>query len=470
MDDHPALRPFASAREIAEAVSSGSVSPTDVVQAVLGRISALDSQLNSFTVVLGDDALADAASLSDERRTGPLAGVPVAIKDHIWLAGAPATNGSLALRDFVPEQDCVAVGRLRAAGAIFVGKTNNPEFCYRGDTNSPVYGLTRNPFGLERTPGGSSGGSGSALAGGLVPLAMGTDGGGSIRGPSAFCGTVGHKPTFGLVPSRPGFRGWPTLSVHGPMGRHVADVALMLAVMGGEHPADPTSFPVDRDGLRDAGAGREDLRGVRVAFSEDFGFSTLDAEVRTAFVDAVATISRLGCTVVERAVPAANPVELWYEIADAESFASEGALLEREGELTPFSIAWLRRGEAMTAGAYLDAQERRHDLVQAWAEVFDDVDLVISPGSAVPAMRIDEAEADGDADWWGMDAIANLTGQPVTSLPSGLTSAGLPVGIQVMGRRYTDAAVLSAAATIERALTTERAGSPLRPPAPFGAD
>ncbi len=464
MDDHPTLRPFASARQIADAVSSGSVSAVDVVEAVLGRIADLDAQLNAFTVVLGDSARADAAALSADRRTGPLAGVPVAIKDHIWLAGAPATNGSLALRDFVPDDDCVAVARLRQAGAVFVGKTNNPEFCYRGDTNSPVYGLTRNPWGLERTPGGSSGGSGAALAAGLVPLAMGTDGGGSIRGPSAFCGTVGHKPTLGLVPVRPGFRGWPTLSVQGPMGRSVGDVALMLAVMAGEHPADPSSFPVETEALRSAGDGRADLAGVRVAFSEDFGFGTVDAEVARVFSDAVGVIEALGCTVVERSLPATHPVALWYEIADAESFASEGPFLAQEAELTAFSIEMIRRGEAVSAGQYLDAQERRRELVQAWGEVFDDVDVVISPGSAVPAMRIADAEADGDEDWWGMDAIANLTGQPVTSLPCGVTSGGLPVGIQVMGRRYSDAAVLGAAATIERALPS------LRPPAPFGTE
>lgn len=464
MDDHPALRPFASAREIADAVRTGSVPAVEVVQASLGRIGALDAQLNAFSVVLAESALADAATLSDERRSGPLAGVPVGIKDHVFLAGAPATNGSLALRDFVPDADCVAVARLREAGAVFVGKTNNPEFCYRGDTNSPVYGLTRNPWALERTPGGSSGGSGAALAAGLVPLAVGTDGGGSIRGPSAFCGTVGHKPTFGLVPTRPGFRGWPTLSVTGPMGRSVADVALMLSVMAGEDPADPAGYPVDGDELRQAGSGKGDLTGVRVVFSDDFGFGSVEGEVRRLFADAVNLISSLGCTVVGREVPATNPVGLWYEIASAESFGSEGPLLAREAELTAFSLDQIRRGQAMSAGQYLDAQERRHDLVQAWAEVFDDVDLVVSPGSAVPAMRIVDAEANGDEGWWGMDAIANLTWQPVTSLPCALTSAGLPVGIQVMGRRYGDASVLSAAATIERALPS------LRPPAPFGTE
>src|SRR5437763_9603184 len=157
------------------------------------------------------------------------------------MAGEPSTNGSLALRDFVPDVDCVAVSRLRAAGAVIVGKTNNPEFCYRGYTDNLLYGLTRNPWDPTRTPGGSSGGAGAAVAAGLTPLALGTDGGGSIPIPAAFCGGVGHKPTFGLVPKEPGFKGWKTLSVHGPIARTVRDAALVLSVLSGASTADDTT-------------------------------------------------------------------------------------------------------------------------------------------------------------------------------------------------------------------------------------
>lgn len=456
------LSPFASTSAIATAVRSGAVSAAEVVRAALERIEALGPALNCFTVVLADRAVSDAAALSGDRLAGPLAGVPVAVKDHVWLAGAPATNGSLALRDFVPDVDCVAVGRLRRAGAVMIGKTNNPEFCYRGDTDSPVYGLTRNPYDLDRTPGGSSGGSAAAVSAGLAVLAVGTDGGGSIRDPSAFCGSVGHKPTFGLVPTRPGFRGWPSLSVHGPMGRSVGDVTAMLAVMAGEDPADPSTVPAACDQARFVGRGREDLRGLKVVFSEDFGFAVPDDEVRRIFAQAVSTVASLGCEVVEVRPPAENPVEIWYEIAAAESFSSEGHLLAREQELTPYSVAFLRRGEAMTEGAYLEAQERRRALVSKWRELFTKVDLVVSPGEVVLPPPVGEAGADGDETWWGMDAIANLTGQPATSLPCGLTAAGLPVGIQLLGRRNADGEVLSAAAVIERALPR------ISPPPPFG--
>ncbi|HXY44226.1 MAG TPA: amidase, partial [Acidimicrobiales bacterium] len=196
--------PFASAVDVAAAVRAGSFSATEVTEAALARIAEVDRHLGAFTVVLAERALEQARAV-DRRRSGDsdlrLAGVPVAVKDHVWLAGAPATNGSRVLANFLPSEDCVAVERLMQAGAVVVGKTNNPEFCYRGDTDSPLWGLTRNPFDLERTPGGSSGGSGVAVATGMAALAVGTDGGGSIRGPSAFCGTVGHKPTHGLVPT-----------------------------------------------------------------------------------------------------------------------------------------------------------------------------------------------------------------------------------------------------------------------------
>ncbi|HKI16995.1 MAG TPA: amidase, partial [Isosphaeraceae bacterium] len=231
---------FMPALAVADSVRTGANSARAVAEATLARIAEVDEGLNAYTVVLADRALAQADDVDTRLASGedlPLAGVPLAVKDHVWLAGAPATNGSRALAEFVPDADCVAVSRLVAAGAVVVGKTNNPEFCYRGDTDSPLWGLTRNPWDRNRTPGGSSGGSGVAVATGMAALAIGTDGGGSIRIPAAFCGIVGHKPSHGLVPTQPGFRGWPTLSVHGPMGRTVADVAAMLEVMAGTHPA-----------------------------------------------------------------------------------------------------------------------------------------------------------------------------------------------------------------------------------------
>ncbi len=457
---------FSSACETADAVRARSRSAVEVTEATLRRIEALDSSLGAFTVVFAERALENARTVDERVAAGAdlrLAGVAVAVKDHVWLAGAPATNGSRVLADFVPDEDCVAVRRLLDAGAVAVGKTNNPEFCYRGDTDSPLWGLTRNPFDSERTPGGSSGGSAVAVAPGMANLAVGTDGGGSIRNPSAFCGTVGHKPTFGLVPTQPGFRGWPTLSVHGPMGRSVADVAAMLGVMAGSHHADPTTVPVDGAALAAAGAGRDDLSGLLVAVSADFGFAELEPDVRSAFNDAVKILERLGCELTEaHPEPVEDAVALWYLIAGCEGYASEGPLLDREAEMTPFSVETIRRGAAYSARDYLDAQFTRAQLSRRWGAFLDDFDLIVSPGQQalppkyVPASGLDDMP-------WGMDTIANLTGQPVTSVPCGLADGGLPVGVQIMGRRSSDALVLAAAATFERHVTT-----PPFPPSPFG--
>jgi Asp-tRNA(Asn)/Glu-tRNA(Gln) amidotransferase A subunit family amidase len=459
----PHIDLFTPATVIAAAVRAGEASAKEIVQAMLERIASLDADLGCFTVVLAEEALAAAASIDSSHPKGTLAGVPVAVKDHIWMAGAPATNGSRALKDFVPAEDCAAVARLRQAGAVILGKTNNPEFCYSGDT-SPLWGSTRNPYNLGRTPFGSSSGSAAAVAAGLTTIAMGTDGGGSIRAPSAFCGTVGHKPSFGLVPKLPGFIGWPTLSVHGPMGRTVEDVATMLTVMSGAHSADPATAGTSGANFAEAICSRENLAGLTIAVSEDLGIADVEPEIRHLFRRAVDVIQSLGCEIEEIHPRTDNPAELWWTIAAAESFASEGFLLDREEELTPYSVNVIRSGEGMTAGAYLAAQECRKDLCRKWAEAFEQFDLIVYPATSVLPFPLGWLGPGGkdDESWFGMDAVANLTGQPALALPCGLSAERLPVGIQIMGPRFSDTTVISAAAVIERHF--ERA----TPPAPYG--
>jgi len=446
---------FMPALAVADSVRTGANSARAVAEATLARIAEVDEGLNAYTVVLADRALAQADDVDTRLASGedlPLAGVPLAVKDHVWLAGAPATNGSRALAEFVPDADCVAVSRLVAAGAVVVGKTNNPEFCYRGDTDSPLWGLTRNPWDRNRTPGGSSGGSGVAVATGMAALAIGTDGGGSIRIPAAFCGIVGHKPSHGLVPTQPGFRGWPTLSVHGPMGRTVADVAAMLEVMAGTHPADPAVVPVPLVRHDAATGDRRDLQGLRVAVSKDFGFALVEPEVARAFEDAVATFAELGCELIEAHPTTEDPVPLWMTIAHAEGYASEGPLLDREDLIDPETVRTVRRGETISSREYLDAQDRRKELCRQWAVFLEDFDFIVSPGQQVLPFLVgqpDPSDPGGDQEspdrWWGMDAIANLTGQPVTAVPWDLTESGLPVGIQLMATRFGDAQLLAAA-------------------------
>jgi Asp-tRNA(Asn)/Glu-tRNA(Gln) amidotransferase A subunit family amidase len=456
--------PFDSAIRIAADVRNGERTARSITEAALGRIAAVNPPLNAFTMVMADQALdaadaVDRAIASGASAAGDglrLAGVPVAVKDHVWVRGVPATNGSRALADFVPDEDCVAVARLRSAGAVIVGKTTNPEFCYRGDTQSQLWGVTRNPWDLTLTPGGSSGGSAAAVAAGMVALAVGTDGGGSIRIPAAFCGITGHKPTFGLVPVLPGFRGWATLSVTGPLTRSVADAALMLRVMAGAHPADPAvgARPHDLDG---AVRPRADLRGVRIGVSADFGFARIDVEVRRGFEEAVDDLRGLGA-VVSRIEPrlAADPVAIWSTIAAAEGFASERGLLPHAELLGEDARTTVMTGAGISAADYIDAQYERRRICTAWAELFEQVDVIASPGEQVLPFTVGHEappEWAGDsgsaAEWWGMDAIANLTNRPAVCIPTGIADGGLPTGIQLMGTAFGDAALLDIAATIE---------------------
>jgi Asp-tRNA(Asn)/Glu-tRNA(Gln) amidotransferase A subunit family amidase len=440
-------------------------SAVERVEAALDAIERLDPSINAFTVVLADEARATARAVDDGAVDGPLAGVPVAIKDHVWLRGAPATNGSLAFADFVPDVDCVCVARLRAAGAVIVGKTNNPEFCYRGITDNALFGLTRNPRDLDRTPGGSSGGSAAAVAAGIVPMALGTDGGGSIRIPSSFCGIAGHKPTFGLVPKLPGFRGWPTLSVDGPMAATVRDAARMLTAMAGASAADDLTWPVPVGDLVGA-AERVATPPGRVAYSVDLGFAPVERDVRAVFDRAIAALDGAGWRLEEAAPATGNPTALWNTIACVEGYASEGPLLaEWEDRMTEGTADIVRAGARVTAAEYLDAQHARAAYTRTWAEFFDRYDLLLTPAMQMTALpvgvlspeRIDGHPVDPFFDDWVVFCMpANLTGQPAASVPVGVGDDGLPVGLQIMGPRWADAAVLGAAAAVERVLPPQR--------------
>jgi Asp-tRNA(Asn)/Glu-tRNA(Gln) amidotransferase A subunit family amidase len=441
----------------AAAVRSGEVTSEQLVTEALQRIEQHDTEVNAFTVVLHDEALA-AARVIDSRDVSalPLAGVPVSVKDHIWMAGQPATNGSAALRDFVPSEDAVPVARLRSAGAVVIGKTNNPEFCYRGFTDNDVWGLTRNPWSLDRTPGGSSGGAGASVAYGATPIALGTDGGGSIRIPAAFCGVVGHKPTFGLVPKMPGFRGWPTLSVDGPLTRTVRDAALALSVLAGPAFPDPMSWPVRPGPLTPL----DDVawESLRIAVSEDLGWAPVEPVVRAAFRRAVDALVTAGAQVEEAHPSAPYPTELWNDVAVPEGFASEGPLLDHPG-IGATSREIVEAGRAVTAQEYLDAQERRRGFAQAWESFLETYDVLLAPSMPLPAFGtdvtgptyIDGVPVDPFFDDWCVLALpANLAGLPACAVPTGLSPDGLPVGMQIIGPRWSDARVLSVAAAYER--------------------
>jgi Asp-tRNA(Asn)/Glu-tRNA(Gln) amidotransferase A subunit family amidase len=443
---------------IAADIRAGIMSATEVVAAALERIAGGDGEINAFTCVTDDLARQRAADVDAGRVDGPLAGVPISVKDHVWVRGLPATNGSRALADFVPDVDCVCVARLVAAGAVIVGKTNNPEFCYRGITTNDLFGTTRNPRDVSRTTGGSSGGAAASVAAGMVPLAVGTDGGGSIRIPSAFCGTFGIKPTFGLVPKLPGFRGWPTLSVTGPIAASARDLALALSIMSGPAPEDPLSYPSPDPSYLDA-MRAPSLAGLRIAVSEDLGFSAVEADVRAAFRATIEALAAAGAHLVDAQPEPINPSELWDAIALAEGYASEGPVVEAHPELVGADAAEVvLAGRDVSARQYLDAQEDRAQFTATWLRFFADYDVLLTPTmplTAFAADRLGPATVEGwpvpdgfDA-WCTLSYPANLAGLPAASVPIGTGADGLPVGLQIMGNRFADATVLRVAAAIE---------------------
>jgi Asp-tRNA(Asn)/Glu-tRNA(Gln) amidotransferase A subunit family amidase len=444
---------------IAAAIAAGQRSAVEVIEAALSRIADLDPAINAFTVVTAQSALAQAVEVEQGLRRGPLAGVPISVKDHVWVRGLPATNGSRALADFIPDETCVCVQRLIDAGAIIVGKTNNPEFCYRGITANDLWGETRNPHDLTRTTGGSSGGAAASAASGMVPLAVGTDGGGSIRIPSAFCGTAGLKPTFGLVPKLPGFRGWPTLSVTGPIARDVRDLALATSIMSGPAAQDPLTWPSPDRGYLE-GLSDTSWAGLRVAVSEDLGFAALDPDVRAAFRAAVDKISDSGAQLIEAHPRPIDPSPLWDALALAEGFASEGPIVTAHPELVGADAAAITlAGQSLSARDYLDAQHAQARFASIWLAFFDEFDVLLTPTMPVTAFelgRFAPATLDGtpvpdsfDA-WCALALPANLAGLPAASVPIGTGRDGLAVGLQVMGSRWSDSTVLRAAAAVSR--------------------
>lgn len=316
-----------TALDVVDAVRSGQVSATELTELSLQRAHRDVASLGSFTEVLSDRArrranLIDRA-VREETELGPLTGVPLSIKDAMWLEGVKATNGSVALREFVPPETSASVSRLEAAGAIIVGKTNNPEFCLFGYAVGPLFGPVRNPFDHAVTAGGSSGGAAASVASGATPQALRNDGGGLIRGSASFCGIVGHKPSTGLVPSQPSFAVWPTLSVDGPLGRSVLDVAVILTALSGPDPRDnSTADLVPRDYVAAALRPREVLLSPSIAWSTDLGFASVDPQVRGVFLKAIPKLERSGFRLVEAHPRAGNPTELWTDIPVCEGFAA----------------------------------------------------------------------------------------------------------------------------------------------------
>jgi Asp-tRNA(Asn)/Glu-tRNA(Gln) amidotransferase A subunit family amidase len=457
-----------TATEIAADVRAGRRRARAVVDDCLDRIARLNGTLNAFCEVRPAAARAAAdvvdAIVAAGGDPGPLAGVPVAVKDVIWEEGVESTDGSRSLLGFVPTESATVVTRLLRAGAIVVGRTNQPEFCYRGISENELYGRTSNPWDVGRVPGGSSGGSAAAVAAGLVPIAIGTDGGGSIRIPASFCGVAGIKPTFGLVPREPQLPGWFSLTHVGPIAFTVADCALMLSVMAGPDPLDPTSLPPLASDLAAAGRNDGDLHGLRIAYSEDLGYVRVDPGVRDAFQQAIERFRTLGAELVEADPGLPNPLATWDAIACADNLASEGPLLAT-GRVADDTRQLIEAGAALSAADYARARNDQAAYASAWGRFLDRYDLLLTPamelvafehGQTGPALIDGQPIGEFFDDWCHFSYPANLSGQPAMSVPMGAAEDGLPVGLQIIGPRLGDHLVLRAAAAWERLAPWQR--------------
>ena len=446
-----------SATELLAAYRAKRLSPVEATRAVLSRVEALNPVLNCFCFLDPESALANAREsearwMKGEPR-GLVDGVPTSIKDLLYTKGWPTLRGSKTIDPKGPwNDDAPAVARLREHGAVLFGKTTTPEFGWKGVTDNPLTGITRNPWNPPKTPGGSSGGSAAALASGMGPLTVGTDGGGSIRMPCAFTGLFGLKPTFGRVPAWP-LSPFGTVAHVGPMSRTVADSALLMTVLSlpdarawHQLPHDPRDY---RIGLNDG------VRGLRIAYSATLGYANVDPEIAAIVKQAALRFAELGAIVEEKDPGFENTGETfakhWFPGA---AYLLSTIPAEKHALIDPGLVDTARQGSAFSAMDILAAAQKRGALGLHMQLFHQTYDLLLTPTLPLAAFEAGQEVADPLkqkrwTDWAPFSYPFNLTQQPAATVPCGLTSEGLPVGLQIVGPRYSDALVLRAARAFE---------------------
>ena len=458
---------FKSAGELRRLIDSKEVSCVELTGLFLQRIDELNPIFNAYLALCSDEAIAAAQRaqkmVQGGEPVGPLHGIPISVKDLEMTSGITTTLGSAIFRDRVPDIDSVVVERVKAAGAIILGKTNTPEFGLSGTTENKLGDACRNPWDTSRTPGGSSGGAAAALAAGLCTLATGSDGGGSIRIPASFSGVFGIKPSQGRVPRYGGY-GYPAanhFSQSGPMSRTVADSALLLQVLAGPDSRDPVSM---REAPPDFGAnlGRG-VEGWRIAWSPDLGYAGVDPEVVRVTEMAARVFEELGAVVEDPALAIEDPFQAFWDVFSTASYTSYGHLLDEQREqFTYYGLRAFEHGSEVTGADLSRALLRVDQLRRQMENLFDDYDLLLTPTMAVPAFPIEARPAiigGKEVDpFWGYLPFTfpiNMTGQTAASLPCGFSddpaSAGMPIGLHLVGPRGAEANVLQACAAFERA-------------------
>ncbi len=458
---------FMDAVDIAANIHKRRISCLEVMEAHLAQVERVNPKVNAICTLVAEKAM-DAARVADDllskgKEVGPLFGLPVAIKDLTATKGVRTTMGSTIYATTVPDQDDLIVTRLKAAGAIVIGKTNTPEFGAGSHTFNQVFGSTRNPYDTNKTCGGSSGGAAVAVACGMVPIAEGSDFGGSLRNPAAWCNVVGFRTTVGLVPRWPSALGWSQMSVNGPMTRTVRDAALMLSSITGADPRVPLS--VGRSSIEFSNMARQDMKGARIAWSNDLGGRPVEDSIIEGLKPARGVLEGMGCIVSDEAPDLSDSDDVFQTIR-AYLFAHNHAehLKHHRDELKQ-TIVWnTEKGLALSGLDIAKSEEKRTKIWERMAKFWEGCDFLCMPVTSLPPFPIEWEYPDEIAgrpmnsyvDWMWPCYTITVTGSPAISVPAGFTADGLPIGLQIVGKPYDDMRVLQMALSFEEATQFHR--------------
>jgi amidase len=454
---------FLPATELAAMIRNRQVSAVEVMQAHLAQIARVNPKVNAIVTLDAEGALARAKAMDEKQargeELGPLHGLPMAHKDLFLTKGMRTTMGSPIFKDHVPDRSMLVVDRSWDAGAICIGKTNTPEFGAGSQTFNSVFGATRNPYDLTKTCGGSSGGAGVALATGMIPLADGSDLGASLRNPGNFCNVVGLRPSPGRVPSYPAKHLWGTLSVEGPMGRTVADTALLLSVQAGPDHRVPISLSEQGSTFRSSL--KRDFKDTRIAFSPDFGGQVpVDKRVESIIAAQGKVFDDLGCVLEDRVPDFSGAHEVFLNLRAHLFELNNGEYLDRHRDKLKQTVIWnIEAGRKLSAADIARADAERSRIYERVSKFFETYEYLVTVVNQVPPFPIDQeyvTEINGEKldtylDWMKSCYYITITGHPAISVPAGFTDDNLPVGIQIVGRHNADFSVLQLAHSFEQA-------------------
>ena len=451
---------YMSACEMTEKIKSQEITSEEITETIIERIEQINPKINAYCITTFDLAREIAKKADDavkkSENLGILHGIPTSIKDLMEIGGYRTTFGSKLYENYISEKDEITVKRLKDAGAVILGKTNTPAFGHIAVTHNLVFETTKNPWNLERTSGGSSGGAGASVASGISPLALGSDGGGSVRIPSSFCGVYGLKPSFGRSPRNlHGTIGWATLDHYGPLVRYVKDAALMLDAMAGPDPSDRFTLPKQKVSYIEA---LKNLpKNLKIGYSIKLGFvKAIDPEVQKAVIEGAMKLEKADYKVEEAKIRFKKPELAFNTIVTAGFGYDLGKYLDQKDKIDETLLKMIEAGMSYSAVDVKRAEHQREILYDKLEDFFKNYDILITPSTAVPAFGLGimyppkiAGKGASPVAWMSYTYPFNMTGHPAASIPCGWSSEGLPIGMQIIGKRFEDASVLQVSKAFE---------------------